>query len=135
MTEPLDQTPEAAQATPQSMARNTIILMIAFATAKAISLAQTFIIASVFGVGDEWDAFVTANRIPEQIVLLIGGGALSYAFIPIFSSFLARRVRALGRAEICITLLAEGGENEAVPLRGKDGRQKGLHRHRSAPET
>lgn|SRR5690554_5202184 len=91
MTEPLDQTPQAAQATPQSMARNTIILMIAFATAKAISLAQTFIIASVFGVGDEWDAFVTANRIPEQIVLLIGGGALSYAFIPIFSSFLARR--------------------------------------------
>ena len=77
----------------QSMARNTIILMIAFAAAKAISLAQTFIIASVFGVGDEWDAFVTANRIPEQIVLLIGGGALSYAFIPVFSGFLARRDR------------------------------------------
>jgi putative peptidoglycan lipid II flippase len=75
------------------MARNTIILMVAFATAKAISLAQTFIIASVFGVGDQWDAFVTANRIPEQIVLLIGGGALSYAFIPIFSSFLAREDR------------------------------------------
>jgi len=72
------------------MARNTIILMVAFATAKAISLVQTFIIASVFGVGDEWDAFVTANRIPEQIVLLIGGGALSYAFIPVFSGFLAR---------------------------------------------
>lgn len=93
MTETLDQPPQVVQATPQSMARNTIILMIAFAAAKAISLAQTFIIASVFGVGDEWDAFVTANRIPEQIVLLIGGGALSYAFIPIFSSFLARRDR------------------------------------------
>lgn len=91
MTDTLDQPPEVVQATPQSMARNTIILMVAFGTAKAISLAQTFIIASVFGVGDEWDAFVTANRIPEQIVLLIGGGALSYAFIPIFSSFLARR--------------------------------------------
>jgi putative peptidoglycan lipid II flippase len=78
----------------RSMARNTIILMVAFATAKMISLAQTFIIASVFGVGDEWDAFVTANRIPEQIVLLIGGGALSYAFIPVFSSFLARNDRA-----------------------------------------
>lgn len=93
MTETPDQPPQVVQATPQSMARNTIILMIAFAAAKAISLAQTFIIASVFGVGDEWDAFVTANRIPEQIVLLIGGGALSYAFIPIFSSFLARRDR------------------------------------------
>jgi putative peptidoglycan lipid II flippase len=77
----------------RSMARNTIILMICFAIAKMISLAQTFIIASVFGVGDEWDAFVTANRIPEQIVLLIGGGALSYAFIPIFSGFLARQDR------------------------------------------
>ncbi len=84
----------APEADSRSMARNTLILMIAFATAKAISLAQTFIIASVFGVGDEWDAFVTANRIPEQIVLLIGGGALSYAFIPIFSSFLTREDRA-----------------------------------------
>lgn len=85
-------TPTHADST--SMARNTLILMIAFATAKMISLAQTFIIASVFGAGDEWDAFVTANRIPEQIVLLIGGGALSYAFIPIFSSFLAHNDRA-----------------------------------------
>lgn len=91
MTEPTQPASHAAQASAQSMARNTIILMVAFATAKAISLAQTFIIASVFGVGDEWDAFVTANRIPEQIVLLIGGGALSYAFIPIFSGLLARQ--------------------------------------------
>jgi len=89
-TIPTSQTEAAPQIDTRGMARNTIILMVAFATAKMISLAQTFIIASVFGVGDEWDAFVTANRIPEQIVLLIGGGALSYAFIPIFSGFLAR---------------------------------------------
>jgi putative peptidoglycan lipid II flippase len=87
-------TPHTGTSSSSSMARNTIILMIAFGTAKMISLAQTFIIASVFGVGDEWDAFVTANRIPEQIVLLIGGGALSYAFIPMFSGFLARGDRA-----------------------------------------
>ncbi|MBI5957908.1 MAG: murein biosynthesis integral membrane protein MurJ, partial [Chloroflexi bacterium] len=83
----------AAQNT-RSMARNTAILMVAFTIAKMISLVQTFIIASVFGVGDEWDSYVTANRIPEQIVLLIGGGALSYAFIPIFSGLLAREDRA-----------------------------------------
>ena len=82
------------QADTRRMARNTLILMIAFGIAKAISLAQTFVIASVFGVGDEWDAFVTASRLPEQIVLLIGGGALSFAFIPLFSGFLAHGDRA-----------------------------------------
>ena len=87
--------PTSAQiSSPRSMARNTLILIVAFTVSKAISLAQTVIIADVFGVGDEWDAFVTANRIPEQIVLLIGGGALSYAFIPVFSGLLAREDRA-----------------------------------------
>ncbi len=88
-----DHTPSHVSTT-HRMARNTLILMIAFAVSKLISLAQTVIIADVFGVGDEWDAFVTANRIPEQIVLLIGGGALSYAFIPVFSGLLARGDRA-----------------------------------------
>ncbi len=90
MTETTNPSSAPARSDSRSLARNTLILMVAFTIAKVISLAQTFIIASVFGVGDEWDAYVTANRIPEQIVLLIGGGALSYAFIPIFSAFLAR---------------------------------------------
>ena len=81
------------QADTQRMARNTLILMIAFGTAKAISLAQTFIIASVFGVGDGG----TPDRQPHPGAdRAVGGGALSYAFIPIFSGFLARDERAAG---------------------------------------
>ncbi|MDE2637399.1 MAG: murein biosynthesis integral membrane protein MurJ [Chloroflexota bacterium] len=72
------------------IARSTLTVMIAFAIAKLISLAQTLIIAQVFGVGPELDAYVAANRIPELIVILISGGALTHAFIPIFSAFLAR---------------------------------------------
>ncbi len=71
------------------LARSTLIVMVAFAVAKAISLGQTVIIAQIFGVGAEWDAFVTANRIPELLFTLIAGGALAHAFIPIFSSYLA----------------------------------------------
>jgi putative peptidoglycan lipid II flippase len=67
--------------------------MIAFGVAKAISLVQTVIIADVFGVGREWDAFVTANSVPELIFTLIAGGALANAFIPIFSGYLAREDR------------------------------------------
>ena len=72
------------------IARSTLTVMIAFAAAKLISLAQTLIIAGVFGVGSELDAYVAANRIPELIVILISGGALTHAFIPIFSGFLAQ---------------------------------------------
>jgi len=71
------------------IARSTVIVMVAFAAAKAISLLQTFIVAQVFGVGREWDTFVAANSIPELIFTLIAGGALAHAFIPIFSGFLA----------------------------------------------
>lgn len=83
----------SAQTTDQRnrhIARSTAIVMVAFGVAKLISLAQTFIIAQFFGVGREWDAFVSANSIPELIFTLIAGGALAHAFIPIFSGFLAR---------------------------------------------
>ncbi len=78
------------RSTARQLAQSTLIVMIAYGVAKAISLVQTVIIARVFGVGSEWDAFVTANRIPELIFTLIAGGALAHAFIPIFSGFLAR---------------------------------------------
>lgn len=82
-------TPTVEKRTRQ-LARSTLVVMIAFGAAKLISLGQTVIIANVFGVGREWDAFVTANSIPELIFTLIAGGALAHAFIPIFSGFLAR---------------------------------------------
>lgn len=73
-----------------SIARSTLTVMVAFGVAKVISLGQTFIIASVFGVSAEYDAFVTANRIPEQIFNLIAGGAIAFAFIPVFTGLLAK---------------------------------------------
>ena len=72
------------------IARSTLTVMIAFGAAKLISLLQTIIIAQAFGVGRDLDAYVAANRIPELIVILISGGALTHAFIPVFSGFLAK---------------------------------------------
>jgi len=72
------------------IAQSTLIVIIAFGIAKVISLGQTVVIAQVFGVGTEWDTFVTANRLPELIFTLISGGALAHAFIPMFSGYLAK---------------------------------------------
>jgi putative peptidoglycan lipid II flippase len=74
----------------RQLARSTLIVIIAFALAKVISLGQTVLIAKQFGVGPEWDAYVSANKIPDLLFILIAGGALSHAFLPIFSSYLAR---------------------------------------------
>ena len=85
-----DQKKDATEKRNRQLRRSTMIVMVAFALAKVISLAQTVIIAKRFGVGPEWDAFVSANKVPELIFTLISGGALAHAFIPIFSSYLAR---------------------------------------------
>jgi putative peptidoglycan lipid II flippase len=90
----MDNTQEQDQQQTRRIVRSTMIVMVAFGLAKVISLGQTVIIAQVFGVGTEWDTFVTANRIPELIFTLISGGALAHAFIPIFSGYLAKDERS-----------------------------------------
>lgn len=80
----------------RQLVRSTLVVMVAFAVAKIISLGQTVLIANVFGVGREWDTFVTANSVPELVFTLIAGGALAHAFIPIFSGYLAREDRTGG---------------------------------------
>lgn len=82
------------QAQHRHIVLSTAMMIGIFAITKAISLVQTFIIARFFGVGQDYDAYVTANRIPELIVVLIAGGALNYAFIPVFSEYLAKDNKA-----------------------------------------
>lgn len=79
-----------AQQRSRHIARSTLLVMVIFAVTKGISLLQTFIIARFFGVGREYDAYVAALRVPELLVVLISGGALAHAFIPLFSGHLAR---------------------------------------------
>src|SRR5664279_118002 len=76
--------------TTRQLARSTLVVIFAFGAAKAVSLLQTFIIAEKFGVTSAWDTYVTANSIPDLIFTLIAGGALAFAFIPVFGGLLAR---------------------------------------------
>jgi len=87
--------PTTSQPALRGLARSTLIVMVAFGVAKVISLVQTIIIAEVFGVGQQWDSYVTANRIPEQIFNLIAGGVLGLAFLPLFTGLVARNEREL----------------------------------------
>jgi putative peptidoglycan lipid II flippase len=74
----------------QHLIQSMVLLFVMFGVSKGISLLQTFIIARAFGVSNEWDAYVAAARVPDLIVLLMGGGALGFAFIPVFSGLLTK---------------------------------------------
>jgi putative peptidoglycan lipid II flippase len=65
--------------------RSTGILMAAFLANKILAIGRQIIIAQTFGTGSQYDAFVAAFRLPDILFMLISGGALGTAFIPILS--------------------------------------------------
>jgi putative peptidoglycan lipid II flippase len=52
---------------------------------RVLGLLRETICAAVFGVSGTWDAFTTAFQVPNLFRRLLGEGALSASFIPIFS--------------------------------------------------
>jgi len=52
---------------------------------RILGMARDIACASLFGAGAAWDAFVIAWRVPNLFRRLLGEGALSSAFIPVFS--------------------------------------------------
>src|SRR5688572_11237769 len=81
----------AAPLTSQRLIRSAMVVMVGFLFTKLVSLGQIIIITNRFGASKEYDSYVLANSVPEQIIKLIGVGALSVAFIPVFSGLLNRR--------------------------------------------
>jgi len=64
--------------------------------------------ASLFGAGPEWDAFVFAWMLPNLFRHLLGEGALSSAFVPVFSDYIVNKPKheAWKLASVVATLLA-----------------------------
>ena len=80
----------AAPLTPHRLFRSALLVIIGFVLTKSVSFGQVFIIADRFGAGAEYDTFGAANQLPAQLVKLLAGGALTVAFIPVFSGLLNR---------------------------------------------
>ena len=65
--------------------RSTTILMVAFFINKVLAIGRQVVIAPTFGTGSEYDAYIAAFRLPDILYMLISGGALATAFIPVLS--------------------------------------------------
>jgi putative peptidoglycan lipid II flippase len=76
--------------TGRQIARAAGIVMLAYLASGVLGIVRQAAISSAFGAGARLDAFVAAQRVPETLFVLVAGGALGSAFIPVFTRFLAQ---------------------------------------------
>jgi len=74
----------------QSIASAAFIITLAGLISRVLGLVRDRFLASTFGAGDVLDIYYAAFRIPDLIYNLLIMGALSAAFIPVFTSLVSK---------------------------------------------
>ena len=72
------------------IARAAGIVMVATIVARLLGLFRQMIVGQLFGTTIEMDAFAAANVVTETLYLVVAGGALASAFIPVFTGLLTQ---------------------------------------------
>ena len=91
---PLSDTSEVPTPTPAPVRKgNSVttaggIMMVSLLLSRVLGLLRDTVMVSKFGIGLDTDSYRLAVAIPDTIFMLIAGGGLSSAFIPIFSEFI-----------------------------------------------
>ena len=91
-----------------SAGRSASIVGLAFIVSRVLGLLRDVILGYRFGTSSEFDAYVSAFRIPDLLFLVVMSGAFGAAFIPVFGGFLEKgdRKRAWRLASAVITYAA-----------------------------
>ena len=92
MTEPeSEQIPASSATKPTSVARSAGIVSIAVMFSRVLGLVRETIFARFFGAGFLYDAFVVAFKVPNILRDLFAEGALSAAFVKVFTDYQIRK--------------------------------------------
>src|SRR6266545_2392770 len=70
---------------------NTLIVAGGYLLSRVLGLARDIIISAQFGTRPELDAYRATFNILDLIYLVVAGGALGSAFIPVFAGFVAEQ--------------------------------------------
>jgi len=93
--------------------RSSAIVVALLGLGKITGLVRTRLVSAEFGTGNEFDAFTAANQLPEVFVVLISGGALAAAFIPVYSAYLtnqeSKKSAQLANSIITLVIALLGG--------------------------
>ena len=75
------------------LAKSAATVSFAVMCSRVLGLIREQVFAGLFGAGYAYDSFVVAFRIPNLLRDLFGEGALSAAFVAVFSDYNANRSR------------------------------------------
>ncbi len=82
---------------PDRLVRSAGIVSIAIAMSRVTGLVRETIMAHFFGASAIYDAFLVGFRIPNLTRDLFAEGALSSAFVPVFTKYLTTKGKAEAR--------------------------------------
>ncbi len=94
----------------QHLVRSSLIVIFFYAISKVTGFGRLILVTQFFGTSGAADALAAAVQLPEMLMLMISGGALGAALIPIYSQFVvleqevARR-RLAGTIVTAVTLV------------------------------
>jgi len=76
------------------LSKVSLLLAVLFGIDKILGVARQMIISRQFGLSAELDVFNAANNLPDMLFMLISGGALAIAFIPVLTEVLTKEGRS-----------------------------------------
>jgi len=82
---------EASKPEPRSVAKSAGIVSIAVMFSRVLGLVREMVFSRFFGAGFLYDAFLIAFRIPNLLRDLFAEGALSAAFVKVFTDYQIKR--------------------------------------------
>lgn len=78
----------------RAVARAAAVVSSATLASRILGFLRDLVIARAFGAGVATDAFFVAFRLPNLLRRLVAEGALSAAFVPVFTEYVSTRSRA-----------------------------------------
>src|SRR5206468_10421477 len=88
---PADHTAKSDDSKHESLVRSAGIVSLAVFLSRITGLIREIAMARLFGAGQVYDAFLLGFRIPNLTRDLFAEGALSSAFVPIFTRYVSTK--------------------------------------------
>ncbi len=88
--ESMESRPPAVSGVGRMLALNTAIVSGAFILSRVLGLVREAVIAGQFGASGQLDTYIAAFRLPDTLFIIIIGGAVGSAFIPVFTALLSK---------------------------------------------